>query len=84
MLDDIKKDADGAHGEVRRRAQERTEEAAHRPGAAPACSNTCTVEYYGTEVPLTQVANIAVEDSRTLTVVAVGEEHGARRSRRRS
>ena len=26
------------------------------------------VEYYGTEVPLQQVANIAVEDARTLTV----------------
>ena len=25
-------------------------------------------EYYGAEVPLTQVANVAVEDSRTLTV----------------
>ena len=27
-----------------------------------------TVEYYGSEVPLSQVANIGVEDSRTLTV----------------
>ncbi len=27
-----------------------------------------TVDYYGTEVPLTQAANLAVEDSRTLTV----------------
>lgn len=27
------------------------------------------VEYYGSEVPLTQVANVAVEDARTLTVV---------------
>ncbi len=27
-----------------------------------------TAEYYGAEVPLTQVANVAVEDSRTLTV----------------
>ncbi|MDH3645335.1 MAG: ribosome recycling factor [Gammaproteobacteria bacterium] len=27
-----------------------------------------TVDYYGSEVPLSQVANIAVEDSRTLTV----------------
>lgn len=27
-----------------------------------------TVEYYGSEVPLNQVANINVEDSRTLTV----------------
>lgn len=27
-----------------------------------------TVEYYGSDVPLSQVANIGVEDSRTLTV----------------
>jgi ribosome recycling factor len=27
------------------------------------------VDYYGSEAPLTQVANVAVEDSRTLTVV---------------
>jgi ribosome recycling factor len=27
------------------------------------------IEYYGSEVPLQQVANVAVEDSRTLTVV---------------
>jgi ribosome recycling factor len=27
-----------------------------------------TVEYYGSEVPLSQVANVAVEDSRTLTI----------------
>ena len=27
-----------------------------------------TVEYYGSEVPLNQAANVAVEDSRTLTV----------------
>ena len=27
------------------------------------------VDYYGSEVPLQQVANVAVEDSRTLTVV---------------
>jgi ribosome recycling factor len=27
-----------------------------------------TAEYYGAQVPLTQVANVAVEDSRTLTV----------------
>ena len=27
-----------------------------------------TVEYYGSEVPLNQVSNVGVEDSRTLTV----------------
>ena len=29
-----------------------------------------TVEYYGAEVPLSQAANISVEDARTLTVTA--------------
>ena len=27
-----------------------------------------TVEYYGSEVPLNQVANVGIEDSRTLTI----------------
>jgi ribosome recycling factor len=30
-----------------------------------------TVEYYGAEVPLSQAANISVEDARTLTVTAL-------------
>lgn len=36
--------------------------------AHPSLLEHLTVDYYGTSVPLTQTANIAIEDSRTLTV----------------
>ncbi len=36
--------------------------------AHPSLLDQITVEYYGSEVPLSQVANIAVGDARTLTV----------------
>ncbi len=36
--------------------------------AHPSLLDQITVEYYGTEVPLSQVANISVSDARTLTV----------------
>jgi len=36
--------------------------------AHPSLLNQIQVSYYGTGTPLTQVANVAVEDSRTLTV----------------
>ena len=36
--------------------------------AHPSILDTVTVEYYGSEVPLSQVANIGVEDARMLTV----------------
>lgn len=36
--------------------------------ASPAILNTVMVDYYGTPTPLSQVANLGVEDNRTLTV----------------
>ena len=36
--------------------------------AHPSLLDHITVEYYGSQVPISQVANIAVEDSRTLAV----------------
>ncbi len=36
--------------------------------AHPSLLDHLRVDYYGSEVPLAQVANVAVEDSRTLTV----------------
>ncbi len=36
--------------------------------AHPSLLDHLTVEYYGSEVPFSQVANIGIEDSRTLTV----------------
>lgn len=36
--------------------------------AHPSLLDQITVSYYGSETPLNQVANVAIEDSRTLTV----------------
>ena len=67
MLDDLKKDATA-----------RMQKCVHsfladlkklRTGRAhPSLVEHLKVEYYGSEVPLQQVANIAVEDARTLVV----------------
>jgi ribosome recycling factor len=67
MIDDIQKDAE------RRMLKSvetlKTELAKIRTGRPhPSLLDHVTVDYYGSEVPLSQVANINVEDSRTLTV----------------
>ena len=67
MIDDIRKDAE-------QRMQKsveafRTELAKLRTGRAnTSLLDHVTVEYYGSDMPLSQVANIGVEDARTLTV----------------
>ena len=67
MIDDIRKDASS-------RMQKsiealKTEFSKIRTGRAhPGLLEHISVSYYGTDTPLTQVANVAVEDSRTLTV----------------
>ncbi|MDH4074067.1 MAG: ribosome recycling factor [Gammaproteobacteria bacterium] len=67
MIEDIKKDT-GARMDksVAALAQELTKLRTGR--AHTSLLDHITVEYYGTEVPLNQVANVNVEDSRTLTV----------------
>jgi len=67
MLEDVKKDA------VERMqkcvAAYRNELKKLRTGRAhPSLLDHVRVEYYGNEVPLSQAANIGMEDSRTLTV----------------
>jgi ribosome recycling factor len=67
MLDDLKKDA------VERMQKcvvaFRNELKRLRTGRAhPSLLEHIRVEYYGNEVPLNQVANIALEDARTITV----------------
>jgi ribosome recycling factor len=67
MIDDIKKDA------VERMqkcvASFRTELKKLRTGRAhPSLLEHIRVDYYGSETPLNQVANVALEDARTLTV----------------
>ena len=67
MINDIRKDAD----KRMRKSVEALGQAFRklRTGRAqPSLLEHLTLEYYGAEVPLTQVANIAVEDARTLTI----------------
>ncbi|MFQ6005797.1 MAG: ribosome recycling factor [Woeseia sp.] len=67
MLDDIKKDAGTRMDKsVAALRQELTKLRTGR--AHTSLLDHITVEYYGSEVPLNQVANINVEDARTLTV----------------
>ncbi|MBU0655298.1 MAG: ribosome recycling factor [Gammaproteobacteria bacterium] len=67
MIDDIKQDAE-------QRMQKSIEALKHdlakiRTGRAhPSLLDQVTVDYYGSDVPLSQVANIGTEDARTLKV----------------
>jgi len=67
VLNEIKKDA--ASRMTKSVASLQTELTKIRTGRAhTSLLDHITVEYYGSEVPLNQVSNVAVEDSRTLTV----------------
>ena len=67
MLEEIKKDAsDRMAKSVASLQQELTKIRTGR--AHTSLLDHVTVEYYGSQVPLNQVSNIGVEDSRTLTV----------------
>lgn len=67
MLDEIKKDAGSRMGKsVASLRQELTKIRTGR--AHTSLLDHITVEYYGSQVPLNQVSNVGVEDSRTLTV----------------
>ena len=67
MIDDIKKDAGERMGKsVAALKQELTKIRTGR--AHTSLLDHITVEYYGSQVPLNQVSNVGVEDSRTLTV----------------
>ena len=67
MIDDIKKDASIRMGKSVASLKQELQKL--RTGRAnTGLLEHLTVEYYGSDVPLTQVANVGVEDSRTLTV----------------
>jgi len=67
VINDIKKDAiDRMEKSVTALSQELTKIRTGR--AHTSLLDHITVEYYGSEVPLNQAANVNVEDSRTLTV----------------
>ena len=67
MIEDIKKDA----GERMDKSIEALKQSLSkiRTGRAhPSLLDHLSVDYYGSQVPISQVANISVEDARTLTV----------------
>lgn len=67
MIDDVKKDAAERMGKSVESLK--TELAKLRTGRAhPSLLDHITVSYYGSDVPLSQVANISVEDGRMLSV----------------
>ena len=67
MIEDVKKDAQSRMGKSIEAFQ--AELSKIRTGRAhPSLLNHITVDYYGSEVPIGQAANITVEDARTLAV----------------
>ena len=67
MLDDIKKDATTRMGKCVETFQSDLKKL--RTGRAhPSLIENLKIDYYGTDTPLKQVANISVEDARTLVV----------------
>jgi ribosome recycling factor len=67
MINDIKKDAETRmQKSIEALKGELTKIRTGR--AHPSLLNHITVDYYGSEVPIGQVANVSVEDARTLTV----------------
>lgn len=68
MLNEIRKDADSRM--AKSISALKAELAKIRTGRAhPSLLEHITVDYYGTEVPLNQAANVNIEDARTLSVV---------------
>ena len=69
MIEDIKRDARIRMGKSL--ASLRTELAKIRTGRAhPSLLEHVHVDYYGSEVPISQAASVSIEDARTLTVTA--------------
>jgi ribosome recycling factor len=67
VLDEIKKDADERM--VKSVASLKQDLTKIRTGRAhTSLLDHITVDYYGSQVPLNQVSNVNVEDSRTLTI----------------
>jgi len=67
MINDIKKDAETRmQKSIEALKGELTKIRTGR--AHPSLLNHITVDYYGSEVPISQVANISIEDARTLSV----------------
>ena len=83
MLDDIKKDATQRMQKCVSTFRDQLKKL--RTGRAhTSLIEHIKVDYYGSEMPLNQVANIATEDAPDAHRDAVGKGHGPGRSRRRS
>jgi ribosome recycling factor len=67
MLDKVKKDAEGR---MKKSIDSLTQELSRmRTGRAhPGLLEQIKVDYYGSSMPINQVANVAAEDARTLTI----------------
>ena len=69
MIEDIKQEADDRMGKALEALSHNFNKI--RTGRAhPSLLDSIRVEYYGAETPLNQLANINIEDARTLSVVA--------------
>ena len=69
MIDDIKQDTEERMGKALEALSHNFNKI--RTGRAhPSLLDSIRVEYYGAETPLNQLANINIEDARTLSVVA--------------
>jgi len=69
MIDDIKQDTEDRMGKALEALSHNFNKI--RTGRAhPSLLDSIRVEYYGAETPLNQLANINIEDARTLSVVA--------------
>ena len=69
MIDDIKRDTEERMGKALEALSHNFNKI--RTGRAhPSLLDSIRIEYYGAETPLKQLANINIEDARTLSVVA--------------
>ena len=69
MIDDIKQDTEERMGKALEALSNNFNKI--RTGRAhPSLLDSIRIEYYGAETPLNQLANINIEDARTLSVVA--------------
>ena len=69
MIDDIKQDTEERMGKALEALSHHFNKI--RTGRAhPSLLDSIRIEYYGAETPLNQLANINIEDARTLSVVA--------------
>jgi ribosome recycling factor len=64
---DIKKTAEGKMDQVHRGLQERPAPRS-APAAPPGLLDQVQVDYYGSMVPISQVANVSLLDARTISV----------------